>query len=101
MPFASRWDYAIGVRRGRNADAVIWVEVHPASSTSEVKNVLDKLIWLKEWATQDAPSLMHLTREYVWVANGKVAFSSNSPQRKRLAAAGIRFAGSQYNMQAN
>jgi hypothetical protein len=99
FPNKPRWDYAIGVQRDRNADAVIWIEVHPASSTREVNRVLEKLSWLKAWAADTAPKLKRLTREYVWVATGHVAITSHSPQRKQLAEAGIRFAGTRYNIQ--
>jgi hypothetical protein len=99
LPHEPRWDYAIGVQRNRNADTVIWVEVHPASSTREVNRVLEKLSWLKAWAADVAPNLMRLTREYVWVATGHVAFTGNSPQRRQLAAKGIRFVGNRYTIQ--
>jgi hypothetical protein len=101
LPTAPRWDYAIGVRCDRNTDAVIWIEVHPASSTSNVKDVVNKLNWLKRWSAQPAPALVRLTREYVWVSTGPVAFTANSPHRRQLATVGIRFAGKQYDIQAN
>lgn len=95
-PNEPRWDYAIGIKYNMTSDRVIWIEVHPASSTGEVNTVIAKLNWLKCWANDAAPDLLSLTREYVWVATGSVAFSQGSPQRKRLASEGIRFAGSQY-----
>ena len=98
MPNASRWDYAIGVKRNQISDEVIWLEVHPASSTGEVDNVLAKLNWLRNWVAQNAPNLDILPREYVWVSTGPVAFSSNSPQHRRLAASGLRFAGRRYSI---
>ena len=94
VPEAHRWDYAIGVKGRAAADEVVWIEVHPASSTGEVESVLRKLQWLKGWAQSQARGLHDLTREYVWVATGSVVLSANSPQRRRLAQAGIRFAGS-------
>ncbi len=98
-PDAPRWDYAVGIECDRNRDAVIWIEIHPASSTGEVRNVLNKLCWLKGWAAEAAPDIMRLTREYVWVATGSVAFSNNSPQRRLLAAKGLRFTGSPYRVE--
>src|SRR2546421_1800900 len=55
FPNERRWDYAIGVKHDRSTDAVIWIEVHPASSTGEVENVIAKLDWLKNWTTGNAP----------------------------------------------
>ena len=100
LPNANRWDYAIGISHSNNRDSVVWMEIHPASSTGEIKIVLAKLSWLKSWLTENAPELMALPGEYVWVATGAVAFPASSPQRRQLAAAGIRFAGNQYEIQA-
>lgn len=98
LPNANRWDYAVGVRQPRNRDIVIWIEIHPASSTGEIKIVLAKLNWLQSWLAENAPELMAMPGEYVWVATGAVAFPASSPQRRQLAAAGIRFAGSRYEI---
>lgn len=98
LPQANRWDYAIGVKLQAEADAVIWIEVHPASSTGEVEVVLRKMQWLKEWSQSQAWGLHRLTREYVWVATGSVVLSANGPQRRRLAQAGIRFVGTHYEL---
>lgn len=95
----SRWDYAIGVKQNHATDVVIWIEVHPASSTREVEKVIAKLSWLKSWSAENAPDLKRLTRGYVWVTTGSVAFSASSPQRRRLAAAGVQFAGHRYKIQ--
>jgi len=99
LPNEPRWDYAVGVKQDRNTDVVTWIEVHPASSTGEVEKVIAKLNWLKNWTAENAPDLKRLSREYVWVATGSVVFSSGSQQRRRLAAAGVQFAGSRYGIQ--
>ncbi len=91
-PSDPRWDYGIGVRKTQNSDRVIWIEVHPASS-SHIQDVLDKLRWLTNWLTSSAPRLKKMPAEYVWIATGKVNISPSSPQRKKLAAKGIRFVG--------
>lgn len=91
-PNDSRWDYGLGLTIDKVSDSVVWVEVHPASS-AHVQEVLDKLHWLMEWLRHSAPLLDAMPAEFVWVATGKVAFQKNSPQRKKLAKAGIRFAG--------
>lgn len=89
-PNAHRWDYGIGVRRG-NKEAAIWVEVHPASSTS-ITDVLNKLRWLRNWLHTQAPALDSLSQgDYYWVSNNApIAITPNSPQAKRLAAEGLR-----------
>ena len=87
-PHEPRWDYGIGYREG-----VVWVEVHPASS-SHIGDVIAKHDWLKAWLRDEAPRLHELPREFVWVASGAVSLPPGSPQRRRLAQAGIRFAGS-------
>ncbi|MCI0494056.1 hypothetical protein L0Z72_03545 [candidate division KSB1 bacterium] len=98
FPNKPRWDYAIGIKYDLTSDRAIWIEVHPASSTGEVNVVIAKLRWLKSWAADAAPDLLSLTREYVWIATGSVAFSQASPQRKKLASEGIRFAGNRYTI---
>jgi hypothetical protein len=101
LPNMPLWDYAVGVQGDQKADAIIWIEVHPASSTGEVNTVLSKLNWLKSWLLETAPKLNGLSRKYVWVATGAVAFSSNSPQRRRVAHAGLQFAGRRYKIKAD
>jgi hypothetical protein len=89
-PNAPRWDYGIGYRRG-NKEVAVWVEVHPASS-KHVTDVMNKLKWLKDWLRTQAPALAALTQgDYYWVStDGTIAITPNSPQAKRLAAAGLR-----------
>lgn len=92
QPQASRWDYGVGIRR-QHGEVALWIEVHPASSNS-VEDVLKKLQWLKAWLKSDATDLARMTKSYHWVATGRVAWSANSPQRRKLAAAGLQFSGS-------
>lgn len=89
-PNAPRWDYGIGYCRGNN-DVAVWVEVHPASSTS-ITDMLRKLQWLRDWLRTQAPALAALTQgDYYWVStDATIAITPNSPQAKRLAAAGLR-----------
>lgn len=95
-PNEPRWDYGIGLC-DTHADRIAWVEVHPASS-QHVKEVLDKQAWLKRWLTDSAPLLKQMPAKFIWIASGKVSLQSNSPQRRRLAKAGIQFAGRRYNL---
>jgi hypothetical protein len=88
-PDEPRWDYGIGLRRN-NAECAIWVEVHPASSTS-ITDMLNKLQWLRKWLRAQAPALAALTQsDYYWVStDATIAITPNSPQARRLAAAGL------------
>ncbi len=96
-PDDPRWDYGIGIRDSQSSDRVTWLEVHPASS-SHIQDVINKFAWLKQWLSSSAPLLNRMPAEYVWVASGGVHIPPNSPQRKKLAIQGIRFAGERLRM---
>lgn len=91
QPNDPRWDYGIALR-GKQTDDVVWVEVHPASS-SNVKEVIAKLRWLKQWLRDSGKDLAQMTRKdgYHWVASGAVAIPKNSKQARQLAAAGLAY----------
>ncbi len=91
-PNDSRWDYAVGFRVQSGTDYVYWIEVHPANEGA-VRELLNKLVWLRNWIRKGAPALNRLQKEFVWIASGKTSFTQGSPQAKRLAAAGIRQVG--------
>ena len=80
-PQANRWDYAFGY-----AGKIYYVEVHGAS-TSEVKVVIKKLIWLKDWINSDAPELKKLlpVSSFHWLQSGRCSILRGSSQ-ERLAA---------------
>jgi hypothetical protein len=88
-PNDSRWDYGIGLRKGKR-EAAVWIEVHPAS-TSEVTWVLTKLQWLKNWLKTQALPLDKLTaaQSYHWVATSGVHIRPGSPQARQLQLAGL------------
>lgn len=90
-PNESRWDYAIGIHRNVD-DEAIWVEVHPASST-HIEDMLDKLKWLRNWLDTAGTPLKKLTKgRFYWLAkDGSVNITPNSRQAKQLAAAGLSF----------
>jgi hypothetical protein len=90
QPNAPRWDYAIGY--GRNGTRVYWLEVHPATD-GDVGEVLRKLSWLKDWLTGDGRRLAAFPAFLVWVASEETTFTPNSPARRRLAQAGVDYAG--------
>jgi hypothetical protein len=96
-PRDERWDYGIGIRKTRASDGAIWVEVHPASSR-HIQEVLEKFRWLKQWLASAAMRLEQITDGYVWVASGSVALQPSSPQRRIIAAHGIRFVGERLHL---
>jgi hypothetical protein len=52
-PQANRWDFAIGYQdTNRRQNSVYWVETHTGSD-DQIKVVLKKLDWLKNWLTGD------------------------------------------------
>ena len=93
FPDEPRWDYAIGHRPSNlAAEIAYWVEVHPASA-GEVKVVLQKLVWLKTWLPNLAPSLSAMRKAFIWVSSGKTSFTLSSPQQKRFALLGLPHKG--------
>jgi hypothetical protein len=91
-PNATRWDYGIGVRKGRGSESVIWLEVHPATSHG-AEEVCRKHRWLRQWLVSSAPFLANMPGQFVWIASGNVHIPLNSPHRRRLALQGIQFRG--------
>jgi hypothetical protein len=77
-PNDSRWDYAFAYK-----DEVFFVEVHSAI-TSEVKTVLKKLQWLKDWLVTRAPEINKLKAKsrnpFVWVQSKNFQIPKSSPQ---------------------
>lgn len=97
LPNSPRWDYGVGVSKRQRSESVVWIEVHPASSR-HVQDVLRKLSWLKQWLAGSAPLLNQMPAKFVWVASGRVALPANTPQRRRLSASGIHFAGRRFEL---
>lgn len=91
-PNASRWDYVVAQKSGpRNREELVWLEVHPASSSSNIDEVERKRMWLTGWIA--GTPLASYQRQLIWLASGKAAFTSRSPELKALANRGIRFVG--------
>lgn len=87
-PNAPRWDYVFGYK-----NRIYYIEIHPAGSTGEVKRILAKLRWLKQWRKRSAQSLEALEHcsTYHWVSSGKSVPSVNMGKyRQILAQNGIR-----------
>jgi hypothetical protein len=87
-----RWDYGVGLLNG-SSERAIWIEVHPAT-TAEVKRVLSKLGWLKDWLAKEARALGALTRRspspFFWLATSAgVHIRPGSPQARELQGAGL------------
>jgi hypothetical protein len=91
-PHDPRWDYGIGLRKRGRPAYIVWVEVHPATVRG-ANEVCEKHSWVKRWLSESAPLLNSMASQYVWIASGKVAIPNSSPQRRKLAARGIRFVG--------
>lgn len=93
MPDDSRWDYGIGYRNG-NRELALWIEVHSAQ-TSEVRAVLNKLRWLKDWLAGEGEPFGRLTETkgtlpaFVWLASGAFRLPKTTPQYRLAATAGI------------
>jgi hypothetical protein len=95
LPNDPRWDYGVGQKLGRpgqNGEKIWWIEIHPASST-HVQPIIDKALWLRQWLRDNAPLLCEFPSELVWVSTGKVFIQASSPQARKLAMHGVRFAG--------
>jgi len=93
-PNANRWDFAIAYRHtNRTRECVYWVEIHTASD-KEIKVVLKKLGWLKNWLAGDGKLVAEFERDFVWVSSGATSFTSDSPQVKQFAQLGLQQRGS-------
>jgi len=84
-PNESRWDYAFAYQ-----SQVYFVEVHPAQS-SEVKIVIKKLDWLKNWLRYNAPEIykMKANKPYYWISTKNVQILKTSPQFRKISTAGL------------
>jgi len=98
-PNEPRWDYGIGIQKTSTDDKAIWIEVHPANAR-EVKVLIAKVHWLKEWLENQAPDLRGITPKgslYVWIASEGVSLQKTSRQLKLLALAGLSFPCEHYH----
>ncbi len=86
-PEDPRWDYAVGYQ-----GKVYYVEVHPAC-TSQVKKMLEKKEWLKEWLAEKAPQLDDIPKAnppFYWVAtDAGVNILRGSKEYRKLALANL------------
>ena len=91
---ASRWDYGLGYKIQGGEEVAIWAEVHSAT-TGEVRAMLKKLEWLKQYLREECEDLWKLTlaaeAPYHWVASKRVAILRNSPQARLLSRSALPF----------
>jgi hypothetical protein len=92
-PQANRWDFAIGYRHtNQREDSVYWVETHTGSD-DQIKVVLKKLEWLKNWLKGDGQHLDKFEGDRIWVSSDHTLFTKGSTQVKMLAQKGLIYAG--------
>ncbi|MYC75889.1 hypothetical protein F4X10_09015 [Candidatus Poribacteria bacterium] len=97
-PNAPRWDYVFGYK-----DQIYYVEIHAAGSTGEVKTVVAKLMWLKQWRKLTAKNLEDLENQstYHWISSGRTTSSvKRGKYLQILAQNGIRGPDSVLNADA-
>jgi hypothetical protein len=86
-PSENRWDYAFAYN-----SEVFFIEVHSAN-TREVKTVLKKFQWLKDWLNQKAPEINKMKAKSVspfyWVQSKGFAIPKTSPQYRLAQSNGI------------
>lgn len=87
-PNANRWDYAFAYK-----GEVFFIEVHSANS-SEVRTVLRKLQWLKDWLHQNAPEINKMKAKkiapFYWIQSKSFAIPKTSPQYRAAESAGLK-----------
>lgn len=86
-PNANRWDYVFAYK-----GEAFFIEVHSANS-SEVRTVLKKLQWLKDWLHQQAPEINKLKAKsrspFYWIQSKGFAILKTSPQYRAAEGAGL------------
>lgn len=86
-PNAPRWDYVFGYK-----DKIYYVEVHQGK-TSEMKNIIRKVKWLRQWLKTSAESLEVLRDQstYHWISTSRTTLiRKGSRHRRDLDQNGIR-----------
>jgi hypothetical protein len=86
-PDANRWAYALAYK-----DEVFFVEIHSAN-TGEVRTVLRKLQWLKDWLYSEAPDIDKLKAKsrnpFVWIHTKNFQIPKSTPQYKAAIKDGL------------
>lgn len=87
-PNEARWDYVIGYK-----DRAYFIEVHPATSSDNIKEVIKKLYWLKGWLENEAPLIREMKSAdtpYIWAYTCGVKLLPTSKQFRLIAQNGIK-----------
>lgn len=85
-PQSHRWDYAFGFK-----SHIYYVEVHHVND-SEVKTVISKYRWLKDWQTRQPNTAdLKVNSSYHWVSSGKGSLTRNSRYARSLIQAGLEY----------
>lgn len=81
-PEDSRWDYVLGY-----GGKAYFVEVHPASATNDIDDMIKKAVWLKKWLKEKGAGLLRLpaNNSLYWIPSGKYNLLPGAPQSKKLA----------------
>lgn len=96
-PQSPRWDYAVAVQS--DIESLYWVEVHPASSTGQVEEMLAKLKWLQaKLGVPQFKALNQLTnatqvrkiQAFRWLYTGDNRIRPGSQEARKLARAGLQ-----------
>lgn len=100
-PHGNRWDFAIGYQHANRSDEfVYWVETHTGSD-SQIKVMLKKLAWLKNWMAGDGKELAKFEKQYVWAPSGATSFTEGATQVKKLADQGLHYSGAVFRIPVN
>lgn len=87
-PNSNRWDYAFAYK-----GEAFFIEVHSANS-SEVRTVLRKLQWLKDWLHASAPNINKMRAKkippFYWIQSKGFAIPKTSPQYRAAEGAGLK-----------
>lgn len=92
-PQENRWDYGIALVKNKE-ERVVWIEVHPASTT-EISCMRKKRDWLRKWLSTKARDLYKITgnilNEYncFWVATNGIHIPPHTRQYKQLRQEGL------------
>lgn len=84
----NRWDYCIAYDK-----EVFFVEIH-SSNTSNVGEILKKIIWLENWLNTKAPLINAKKAKgkpaFYWIQTNGFHILPNSPQYRKVIQAGIK-----------
>lgn len=85
-PQESRWDYLFSYK-----GKIYFVEVHSAK-TGEVKTILKKLQWLKDWLHNQAPeiNIAKADQPFYWIQSKGFSIPQTSSQYRIIVQSGLK-----------